>query len=392
MSKLPLGNGRDDGLQDALRKNKSPHYTVNQLVFKPNSASTQCRITMDGSRVTTRNKITLNKCLTSGNPDYNLVRSLTLWRLKNYAASTYIGNFFNTICLHPQDRQYLNMICTEHFGIDEPPEWFVLLVHSFGYCSTSGIAKEAVQKIANTATIQELYEVARTLKLSYVDDLNPSVDTKEQLMKLQSDTDKLMNQHNMPLKGWALTGSPPDHSLSPKNFTMVGGWRWYSQSDRIQLRVPEIYLSKRKKGEEIDRTKLLHPNPSEEEIIQFYQSKTVNLEHIISRISSLFDLTGQAVPIAVLGHYVARLALLDSSGDKSAQVSSPTRKLFIKFLHLTSQFGQLSFLRNPGIADHEKDSILLAFADSSHTAWIVILYLLRVSTNNEFYTQFVHKT
>lgn len=54
VSKLPLGNGIDDGLQRAIRKNKNPHFTVNQLVFKPNSASTKCRITMDGARPTTR--------------------------------------------------------------------------------------------------------------------------------------------------------------------------------------------------------------------------------------------------------------------------------------------------------------------------------------------------
>ena len=53
VSKVPLGNGKDDGLQDATRQNKNPHFTVNQLVFKPNSASTKCRITMDGLRVIT---------------------------------------------------------------------------------------------------------------------------------------------------------------------------------------------------------------------------------------------------------------------------------------------------------------------------------------------------
>ena len=101
----------------------------------------------------------------------------------------------------------------------------VLLVHSFGYPSTSAIAKESVQKISETATIEELHEVARTLKLSYVDDLNPSVDTKEQLLQLQADTTKTMNKHGMPLKGWALSGSLPEPSLSPRDFTMVGGWK-----------------------------------------------------------------------------------------------------------------------------------------------------------------------
>ena len=49
VSKLPLGNGTSDGLQDHLNSIKAPQFTVNQLVFKLSSTSTQCRITMDGS-------------------------------------------------------------------------------------------------------------------------------------------------------------------------------------------------------------------------------------------------------------------------------------------------------------------------------------------------------
>ena len=57
-----------------------------------------------------------------------------------------------------------------------------------------------------------------------MDDLNPSVDTKEQLLKLKHDTTEIMSRHGMDLKGWALTGEEPEQSLSPKPFTMVGGF------------------------------------------------------------------------------------------------------------------------------------------------------------------------
>ena len=107
-------------------------------------------------------------------------------------------------------------------------------------------------------------------------------------------------------------------------------------------------------------------------------------------MASLFDVTGQSTPLAVLGHYVARMALVDTRTDTSAPVSQSTRRLFLKFLYLTSKFGQLLFLRNPGRADPGKDSVLVAFADSSNTAWVVVLYLIRVTENNEFFTQFVH--
>ena len=197
VSKLPLGNGESDGLQDHLTANKNIHYTVNQLVFKPSSTTTKCRIMMDGSRTTTMNRMTLNRCLMGGPPDYNLVKSLAFWRMKSFAISTDISKFFNKICLYPEDRKHLSMIFTESFALEDSPDWFVLLVHSFGYTSTSGVAKEAVMKIAETANIHELYEVVKTLKLGYVDDLNPSVDTKEEMVTLKHDLDKIMTEHSM---------------------------------------------------------------------------------------------------------------------------------------------------------------------------------------------------
>ena len=165
---------------------------------------------------------------------------------------------------------------------------------------------------------------------------------------------------------------------------------WHSKEDEIQLRIPDIYLGTKKKGPYSDKTRILHKNPTEDEITEFYKSETVNLDHVISRISALFDMTGQSAPICVLGHYVARLALQDTKGDKSTSVSQTTRKLFIKYLFLTSQFGNLKFLRNPGIADFTKDSVLLAFADSSSAAWMVVLLLLRTSTKNKYFTQFLY--
>ena len=345
---------------------------------------------MDGSRVTTRNRITLNKSLMAGFPDYSLVRSLTFWRLNNYGGSTDIGKFFNKICLFPKDRQYLSMLFSEEFGMDDVPEWFVLLTHSFGYISSSAVAKEAVMKISETSSIDELHEVVETLKLGYVDDLNPSTDTMEEMMQLKQDLTRVMTNHSMCLKGWAVSGTNPDPALSNKSFTMVGGWMWHSLEDEIQLRTPDIYLGKKKKGTYSKNTKILHQNPTEDDIINFYKNEPINIEHIVSRISSLFDMTGQASPLCVLGHYVARLALTDTKGNKTTPISVPTRKLFIKFLFLTSKFGNIKFRRNPGIADSSKDSIILAFADSSQIAWMCVILLLRTSKDNKFYTQFVY--
>ena len=77
----------------------------------------------------------------------------------------------------------------------------------------------------------------------------------------------------MSLKGWAISGSDPDPALSNKSFTMVGGWMWHSREDEIQLRTPDIYLGTKKKGTYSKNTKILHQNPTEDDIINFYKDE-----------------------------------------------------------------------------------------------------------------------
>ena len=132
---------------------------------------------MDGSRRTAKNGVTINRALMSGNPNYNLVRSLVAWRLKAFAAPTDISKFFNRIMLYPEDRQYISMMFTQSFDLEDPREWYVILVHTFGYSSTSAIAKGAMEQIIERTTLEGLLEVTRTLSLAYVDDCNTSVDT-----------------------------------------------------------------------------------------------------------------------------------------------------------------------------------------------------------------------
>ena len=314
------------------------------------------------------------------------------WKLKPYALSTDISKFFNRIKVHPSDRPYLNILWTESLDPNELPDAYTMLSHTFGYASTSAIAKASIDILHDKAIASNLFELARALAFIYVDDINTSVWTFNELQELKAQLTKILEDHGFPLKGWAISNSPPDASLSEHQYSTVGGWKWYSEQDIIQLAVPPIFIGEKKKGSFQGDSKFLHANPTYNEILDFYKNTPITLPHIISRTAMLFDMSGMATPLSVMGSFVSRRALIDTKGNKKSQVSDQTKKIFMTYLYLVSKFGSLTFPRNLKRADQNQKATLLTFADSSATAWIVVIYLLRLDHNKQFYTEFLYST
>ena len=234
------------------------------------------------------------------------------WKLKPYAFSTDISKFFNHIKVDPTDRPYLNILWTESLDPNEIPDCYTMLSHTFGYVSTSAIAMASVDIIHDKALAKNLYELARALAFIYVDDINSSVWTWDELQKLKAELTEILESHGFPLKGWALSNQPPDSTLSENEYTTVRGWLWYSKQDILKLAVPPIFLGDKKKGSFQKNTKFLHPNPTHQEILEFYKDTPITLPHIISRTAMLFDMSGMVTPLSVMGSFISRMALLDT--------------------------------------------------------------------------------
>ena len=388
-SKLPFGSG-NDGLQTDIITNKNIHVTPKTFVKKLSSTSTKLRVAWDASRTTTQNKFSLNDILLGGIPQYSLVKTLLNWRLKKVAVSTDISKFFNRIILHPQDRKYFNLLWTESMDPNDAPELFTLLVHTFGYKSTSKIAQLVVQLVADVAKQRQLMEVMSALIFSYVDDINHSLNTIEEALKFKRELKSILESHNLPPKGFAISFLKHDPELSDKEHVNVGAWRWQTQTDEMSLRPPQIYKGKKKKNADILPQNILPENSSPKQIQEFYKEEIITLETIVSRVAQLFDMTGLSSPIQVFGNYTSRLALQETKGDKNIPVSENIKAMFIKFLIMVSDFCTYKFKRNIGRADHTKKGILLAFSDASQYAYVVIFYLLRLDSLNKFFIEYLY--
>ena len=121
---------------------------------------------------------------------------------------------------------------------DSPPEIFVLVRHFYGVASTAAIMMACIEDAAGASLGMD--DVANTIKLAFVDDCLNSLDQAEDIEKLQLELAKFMSERGFPIKGFALSGSKPDESLSPEEHSLVGGWHWWPETENTRLKTPLI--------------------------------------------------------------------------------------------------------------------------------------------------------
>ena len=172
-----------------------------------------------------------------------------------------------------------------------------------------------------------------------------------------------------------MSGSKPDHSLSPEDHLLVGGWHWWPETDNLRLNTPIIYLGKKKKGRYEEGTIFLRNPESKQEITIFYEPFTVTLAHILSRTSSLYDQSGAIAPIAGYGRWITRLALIETKANFLRPVSPKTKDLFVDYLWQVHCFSKMDIKRNFGLAMNPDAATLLVYFDAGHEGEMYVCHL-----------------
>ena len=105
----------------------------------------------------------------------------------------------------------------------------VLVRHFYGVASTAAIMLACMEDAASVAMDLGMPDVADTIKLAFVDDLLNSLDLEEDIKALKHNLNHFMTSKGFPIKGFALSGSKPDKTLSPEDHLLVGGWHWWPE-------------------------------------------------------------------------------------------------------------------------------------------------------------------
>ena len=102
----------------------------------------------------------------------------------------------------------------------------MLVRHFYGVASTAAIMMACMDNAAAVAASHGMDDVANTIKLAFVDDCLNSLDQEKEIKKLKLELAKFMTERGFPIKGFALSGSKPDETLSPEEHLLVRGWHW----------------------------------------------------------------------------------------------------------------------------------------------------------------------
>ena len=356
-------------------KNKTMLFIPNSVAYKSSSHSTKIRICWDASRKTGAG-VPLNAQLMRGAAVYSMTRTLICWRRGKFGLTCDVSKFYNRLHLD-EDHYNLHLsVWRPGMNPNEKPQIYVLCRHFYGVASSAALLLVAMKDVANEADRQGLVNVGKTIRAGFVDDLSNSMDSNEEIHKLKENLQELLSSRGLPLKGFAITGSFPDKSLSPENHLLIGGWIWYPYTDITRLNVPLIFKGKKIKGRYKEGTTFLQSPQTKADIEAFYTDFKINLTHILSRSTALYDQTGSAAPLMGYGRWITRLALVESKGVFLLPVSKWIRDLFLDFLWQVFKFGQVEIIRNKGLAKDPRQATLVAYFDAGHEGEVYVLHLV----------------
>ena len=375
--------------QDYINKSQVKNYIPNAVAYKSDSHSTKIRICWDGTRVTGKGS-TLNSQLMRGLSTYSMTKSLLMFRRGKFALSCDISKFYNRLYLDPVHYNLHLSVWRPDMNPESIAEVFVLVRHFYGVASTAAIMQACMNDAAAVARKIGMHDVATTIELAFVDDCLNSLDEEKKLLKLKADLNEFMTSKGFPIKGFALSGSKPDKTLSPDDHLLVGGWHWWPESEQMRLKIPIIYLGKKQKGRYKDGSIFLHNPKSKKDIQNFYKHFPLTLAHILSRTASLYDQSGAIAPIAGYGRWITRLALEETKATFLDKVSDKIKALFVDYLWQIHCFGDMDIQRNFGVAINPERATLLVYFDAGHEGELCIFHLqYETDKQGKFHTEFL---
>ena len=364
-------------------------FIPNTVAYKSQSHSTKVRICWDLSRKT-GGCPPLNAQLMRGSAVFSMTRTLVAWRLRKYGISADVSKFYNNLRLRADHKNLHMSVWRPSMDVLEKARIFVLNCHFYGVASTAGLMKAVMQDAAEEADKMGLHEVAKAIRAAFVDDVNSSANTLGEVMELRDQLRAFMHNRGLPLKGIAISGERPETALSPEETVTVGGFSWHSQTDTMSLNTPEIFTGRRRKGKFLLGVRRLGTAPTMHELHEFYAGYPITLAHILSRTSMLYDQTGGASPLAGFGHYITRLAMVDTGAVFSREVSIDTKQKFLNYLFQVGAYGKLKMARNHGRAARPDEATMLAYFDAGKDGVTVIIHLCyETEVAGEYYCEFL---
>ena len=332
------------------------YYLPWRIQFKPGSASTPARVVFDGSSGTRKRADgsggrCLNDAVCKGPIDtLDLLKVILRFLIGRYALAADLTKMYNQFLLKPDQWNLQRVLFRENLNPNAPIKQACVTTLIYGVKSVSGQTEHAFKEIADQIK-DEQPDVAMLLTDGrYCDNLLNSTATLSDAENLAEATSEVLDRLNLPTKGFSFSGKDPQPQESLDGVSIdVGGMRWCTAVDSIEVKVPCLHFGKRLRGRVIG-VEFFTENGDFAKMDSFVPAKLTR-RMIVSKRAALYDPLGKLEPVKAMLKIHEREAVLATTGWDDF-VSSSLRSKWVKNFLLIEQLKGLKFnrARMPGNA------------------------------------------
>ena len=292
--------------QKLIESKAVSHYIVWRVVFKP-SLSTPCRPVFDGSANTKQRSDgsggrCLNDLVVKGRvSSLNLVRMVMRFCVGAAACQGDLSQFYASIKLDPQHWNLQRVLFKDDLNPDGEVLEAIICSLIWGVKSVSGQSETAMMKLSEENKLNNK-EVSTTLvRDRFVDDLGKSKARMDALKALISELDEVLQSVGFSCKGWTFSGEPPPPEVCEEgNVVGIGGMKWHSVMDLLEIPIPIFHLSKKSRGRLVIGTDVFDGKiveDLEDFVKRVNKGKNLSKRQIFMKFGSFFDILGKLIPI-----------------------------------------------------------------------------------------------
>ena len=277
------------------------HYIVWRVVFKP-SLSTPARPVFDASQ---RTKLKsdgsggrcLNDLVVKGRVvTLNLVKMVLRFVTGQFAVQGDLKQFYASIKLVSDQWHLQRVLYKEELNPDGEIQEAIIKTLIWGIKSVSAQSECSIIKLATH--VKEKYPLLADFLLNgrFVDDLGDSSESLTVLKKMTAEADMIFEKVGLGCKGWSFSGAVPPSEVCEENESVsIGGMRWITKPDLLEVPVPPLHFSKKVRGRLSVGTEVFDGNFAD---LENFVPKKLTRTMIFSKNNAFFDLLGKFVPIS----------------------------------------------------------------------------------------------
>ena len=231
------------------------------------------------------------------NMSLNLIKMMLRFSVGTHALSGDIKQFYNVFKLLPEYWHLQLFLWKKDLNPSNETVVAVIKTLIYGNKASAPQSEEGMRQFAEylKTTNPKLADFLTNSR--FVDDLNDSVASKEDMDNLQKDADQELASLGVEIKGWAKTGDPPSEEIAENGGVGVAGMHWCPDIDSLELKMSPLHFGKVARGRLPSSTKIFQGEFGNLEHMENFVPPNLSKRQVVSKFMGVFDPLGKLIPL-----------------------------------------------------------------------------------------------